>query len=85
MIEMNIGIIAASLVVMRPCFKAIHDAIFGQRESRSKTSASNPNLCCISCYILGPGRDAKTTRTVTIQVESRSVSTEEILRSNDKV
>lgn len=74
---MNVGIVAASLIVMRPCLKAIHDAVvtrchfqrvFSARDNSQSTSTQGSGL------MQGKG----IVRTIAFELESQPVSTQEI-------
>ncbi len=85
-IEVSIAIIAASLVVMRPCFIAIHRMILPNSHTHSSISRNER-----SGYISSLPRKSgegdgwnKITKIVEVELASRSVSTEEILRSQDR-
>jgi hypothetical protein len=80
---MSVAIIAASLVVMRPCFQTIHRMMFPGSHTHSTLSGNNPSGYGMSHNMTQ--RDNKgITKTVDIELSSRSVSTEDILRSKDR-
>jgi hypothetical protein len=84
-IEMSIAIIAASLVVMRPCFQAMHKAIFPHRH-HTTLSGNNPSgYGGNSRYLKRDDgkdrdrdreRDNKILKTVVIEMSSQSASTQ---------
>jgi len=94
-IEFNVTIIAASLVVMRPCFQAIYD-FFVRKSSHRNHDFKHSSIFrstrqrSHSGYIISPSevaRRAETdgtgiTKTVDIELASRTVSTEEILQES---
>ena len=75
-VEMNVGIIAASLIVMHPCFKAIHNATSKRLTERLSTSMGNSQSK--SSRIAGLLRDKGIVRTTDLELESRPVSTREV-------
>ena len=85
MIEMDIGIIAASLVVMRQVFRLIGHKITGKEPPSDALSGSRGPSAYIHMSGSGTGgrprpeyaRDI--TKTVEVELESRNVSTENIL------
>jgi hypothetical protein len=91
---MDIGIIAASLVVMRPCLQAMYDLARGRRISRSldgSTKRGDYNTSKTQSRLggsdgrggkAGLGLGDKITRTV--DIEMRSVSTEDMLDRGDQ-
>jgi hypothetical protein len=91
MIEMDIGIIAASLVVMRPVLQLVTYKLRGKQVTieglpGSKGQSEHRNTVDFS------SRDAKLhdrlrsiTKTVELEMQSRSVSTESILRHGQPV
>ena len=72
---MNLAIIAASLVVMRPCFAYIYGLIFGRREP----TMYSHSLGYLSSDRTSKVQDNKITKTVDIRLSSRSISQERIL------
>ncbi|KAF6236783.1 hypothetical protein HO173_005074 [Letharia columbiana] len=71
---MDVGIIAACLIVMRPCFEAIHNAV--------RTSCRFPGLSSarsdsdtISSRVASALRDKGVVRTVVLELESQPGST----------
>lgn len=92
-IEFNVTIIAASLVVMRPCFQAIYEFFFRKsghsgHDFKHSSIFRSTRQRSHSGYIISPSevaRRAETdgtgiTKTVDIEMASRTVSTEEILQ-----
>lgn len=85
MIEMDIGIIAASLVVMRPVIQLISHKITGKETPGDTLSGSRGPSAYI--HMSGSGSEGRkrseyirgTPRTVEVELESRNVSTENIL------
>ena len=75
-VEMNVGIIAASLIVMHPCLKAIHNATLKQYTLRFSFSRGTSQST--SSRIAGLQRDKGIVRTTDLELESRSVSTREV-------
>ena len=81
-VEMNIGIIAASLIVMRPCLKAIRTSVvggFGLRDgdflSSSSSSARHGSRNTSPSLLWRSWRDGKgIVRTVDVEMESQPVS-----------
>ncbi|CAF9942423.1 hypothetical protein IMSHALPRED_003673 [Imshaugia aleurites] len=65
-VEMDVGIIAASLIVMRPCFEAIYNAVL---KGCGTSSARNNKLL----------RDKGIVRTTDFELESQSASTREVV------
>ncbi len=90
MVEMNLGIIASSLVVMRPCFQAIRDLIFGvnvtetSRGTKGRSYVISSDGGKLSSRVSRRDTTIIRTTTVDVQMESRSVSTEDILRGKDQ-
>lgn len=75
-IEMNVAIIAASLVVMRPCFAYLYGVISGHSQQNTYANSSTGYL--------GSDRTSKSnsnaiTKTIDIRLTTRSVSQERIL------
>lgn len=99
-IEFNITIIAASLVVMRPCFQAIFNKVFTDSPYNSNNRSRNTqNQYSRSGYILsdnGPTKKRISSeasddfprtgiqKTVDIELSSRNISTEDILQPRDR-
>lgn len=83
-IEMSLAIIAASLVVMRPCFKAIYRKLFPNSHMHSTLSGYSPSGNLSSAHS-NNGREGRSviTKTVEFEMAVRSISTEDILRSQD--
>jgi hypothetical protein len=82
---MSIAIIAASLVVMRPCFMAIHRAIFSNGHTHTTFSGYYPSANASSALSKGCGeRRIGITKTGEIEMAVRLGSTEGILRSEDR-
>jgi hypothetical protein len=85
MIEMDIGIIAASLVVMRPVIQLISHKITGKETPGHALSGSRGPSAYIHMSGSGSGARKRTeygrgiTKTVEVELESRNVSTENIL------
>jgi hypothetical protein len=88
-VEFNVTIIAASLVVMRPCFQAIYDylrphSIHNSNDLKHSSLFRSTKRRSHSGYILSPSEIAKQaesngpgiTKTVDIELASRTVSTE---------
>ena len=101
-IEYNMTIIAASLIVMRPCFQAIFNWLFpssiysvghssgtiiptrsGCRRSLSRKDRSGKSER-IDDHDEEGSKGLSITKTVDIELSTRCVSTEEILRSDDR-
>jgi hypothetical protein len=82
---MSIAIIAASLVVMRPCFRAIHRAILPNGHTHTALSSYYPSENVSSAPSNG-SRERRTgiTKTVEIEMAVKSGSTEDILTSEDQ-
>ena len=91
--EFNVTIIAASLVIMRPCFQAIFNLLFPNSRYNSNNAKSfsfRPSRYK-SGYIISPSEAAKQaetdipgiTKTVDIELASRTMSTEEILKGQE--
>jgi hypothetical protein len=82
---MSIAIIAASLVVMRPCFRAIHRAIFPNGHTQTTLSGYYPSENVSSAPNKG-SRERRTgiTKTVEIEIAVKSGSSEDILTSKDR-
>ncbi|KAH8756403.1 hypothetical protein F5882DRAFT_385132 [Hyaloscypha sp. PMI_1271] len=85
-LENSIAVIAASLVVMRPCFTAIHRMIYPDSHTHRSISGNK-----YSGYMASPPNKSggggvwnKTTKVVEVELASRSISTEDILRSQDR-
>ena len=75
-VEMNVGIIAASLIVMHPCLKAIHNAT--SKRLTQSLSFSRGNTQSTSSRIAGLLRDKNVGRSTDIELESQPVSTHEV-------
>ena len=81
---MDVGIIAASLVVMRPCFNALYNATVSRaggpcrRFVRLGSERYGSEGAAERAHALGMMGDGKIVRTVDIQLDSRKVSTEAI-------
>ena len=75
-VEMNVGIIAASLIVMHPCFKALHNATLKRYTQR--LSFSRGNSQSTSSRIAGLLHDKGIVRTTDFELESRPRSTREV-------
>lgn len=80
MVEMDVGIIAASLVVMRPCFQFLYNIITGRsnddllRTTRTGGAYSGSKLSSFGNGThLGTRRERKMGKTVDIEMESRLV------------
>ncbi|KAK7701580.1 hypothetical protein SLS57_011699 [Botryosphaeria dothidea] len=80
MVEMDVGIIAASLVVMRPCFQFLYNIITGRsnddllRTTRTGGAYSGSKLSSFGNGThLGTRRERKMSKTVDIEMESRLV------------
>lgn len=84
-LENSIAVIASSLVVMRPCFTAIHRIIYPDSHTHSSISG-NQHSGYMSPSPSKSGGDAwnKITKVTEIELASRSISTEDILRSQDR-
>jgi len=82
---MNVAIIAASLVVMLPCFRAIHRAIFPNGRTRTTLSGYYPSAN-VSLATSKGSRERRTgiTKTMEIQMAVKSGSTDDILSSEDR-
>ncbi len=74
-VEMDIGIIAASLVVMRPCFEAARNAVL-KRHSFNKISSAQDSYYNTSSRISGQERERGIVRTIDLELESQPVHTE---------
>jgi hypothetical protein len=72
---MNVAIIAASLVVMRPCFAFIYGLIFGHKQQDSYPS----NQRYFASDYSGKSQENKITKTIDIMLSTRPVSQERIL------
>lgn len=83
---MDIGITAASLVVMRPCFEAVRSAIF-KRNSFNKIYTPSASYAQDSCYNKTSSRteeqererEGGIVRTVELELESRPVNAERVV------
>jgi hypothetical protein len=91
-VEFNMTIIAASVVVMRPCFQALFDIVFpmsvhaSHNSSGAKKSGRGGRL---DGYIMSPDENdsaprrdggAGIVKTVDIELRSKDASTEDILK-----
>ncbi|RFU29849.1 hypothetical protein B7463_g6511, partial [Scytalidium lignicola] len=81
-IEMEVGIIAASLVLMRPFFSFLRELIFGPKISSTNPSGYANMDSSRRTRMDGTQRDIKITKTVDIEMDSRDRSTENILASS---
>ena len=72
---MDIGIIAASLIVMRPCFEAVRKAML-KRHSFKKISSVPDSYYNTSSQISGQERQRGIVRTIDLELESRPVHVE---------
>lgn len=82
-VEMNVGIVAASLVAMRPFFQDLHGVIFHCQNGHD-SSCRGPTKYCNHLNHTNQQRDSKTIPTMQmteIKPRSRSVSTEESVPS----
>ncbi|KAL9136207.1 MAG: hypothetical protein Q9175_002576 [Cornicularia normoerica] len=76
-VEKDVGIIAASLIVMRPCLEAIRNAVLKRSYFRTISSARN-NAHEISSQVSRPPRDNGILRTDDFELESQHMSTREV-------
>jgi hypothetical protein len=85
-LENSIAVIAASLVVMRPCFTAIRRMIYPDIHTHSSISGNNRSEYMPSLPSKSGGGDVwnKITKVVEVELASRSISTEDILRNQDQ-
>ncbi|KAH8804536.1 hypothetical protein F5884DRAFT_417189 [Xylogone sp. PMI_703] len=81
-IEMEVGIIAASLVLMRPFFSFLRELMFGPKISSTNPSGYANMDSSLRRTRDGTQRDIKITKTVDIEMDSRDRSTENILATN---
>jgi hypothetical protein len=82
---MSIAITAASLVVMRPCFRAIHQVIFPNGHTHTTLSGYYPSENVSSAPNKGSTeRRTGITKTVEIEMAVKSGSTEDILTRKDR-
>lgn len=83
---MDIGITAASLIVMRPCFEAVRSAIF-RRNSFNKIYTPSPsyvqdnysNNTSSRTEIQERERERGIVRTVELELESRPINAERVV------
>ena len=75
---MNVGIIAASLIVMRPCLKAIYNAVL-KRFRLQRTSLAGGSSYNTLSRVPGILHDKGVVRSVDIELESLPVSTREVM------
>jgi hypothetical protein len=82
---MSVAIVAASLVVMRPCFSAIHRMLFPSQHPHS-ILYGHDGTGNQSSMASKAAREKKMgiTKTVEIEMGSQSISQEDILRSRDR-
>ena len=85
-VEMSIAIIASSLVVMRPCFTAIYRMIYPNSHTHSSVSGNNRSEYISPACSKRGGEEGwnNITKVVEVELASRSISTEDILRSQDR-
>ncbi|KAL9126192.1 MAG: hypothetical protein Q9217_004721 [Psora testacea] len=76
-VEMDIGIIAASLIVMRPCFQAIRKGVPSMRSSYKTTFASS-NTEKKLLQNSGEGKDKVIVRTFDVELDSQPSATGEL-------
>ena len=74
---MDVGIIAASLIVMRPCLKAIHDAVLKLGHSQRISFAERNSHYTLS-GVSGYQQDKGIIRVTKIELDSQSMSPHEI-------
>ena len=77
-VEMNVGIIAASLIVMRPCLKAIHNAVLKRCRLQRVSRAGDSPYSTLS-RVPGIFQDKGVMRSVDFELESQPVSTREVM------
>ena len=76
-VEMDVGIIAASLIVMRPCFEAIRNIIMKLCQSPG-TSFMRNNSQGTSSRVSGLPRDKGILRTTEFELKCQPISTREV-------
>lgn len=94
-VEFNMTIIAASVVVMRPCFQAVFDVVFPMsvHASHNSSGAKKSKLRGggLDGYVMSPDDNDSAPRrqggpgivkTVDIELRSKDASTEDILKGN---
>lgn len=74
---MDVGIIAASLIVMRPCFKATRQYVV-KRWHLPRIPVTHQNLCSTLPWVSGSVPDKGIVRTVDFELESQPMSTNEV-------
>ena len=77
-VEMDVGIIAASLIVMRPCFETIYTAIT-RRSSFQKMSPTSDELLHRSSAVSRPLWEKGIVRTIDFKLESQSTSSNQAI------
>ena len=72
---MDIGVIAASLIVMRPCFEAVRKSML-KRHSFNKITSTQDKYYGTSSQISRQDRERGIVRTIDLELESRPVHVE---------
>ena len=75
---MEIGIIVASLIVMRPCFEAVRKAML-KRNSFDEVSSAQDSHYITSSQISGQERERGILRTIDLELESRPIHVERFI------
>ena len=77
---MNVGIIAASLIAMRPCLKAIHNAVVTRCHFQKIFTRNDSQTTIPRGSGLMQGRGI--VRTVELELESQPTSTRDVTTNN---
>ncbi|KAG4429444.1 hypothetical protein IFR05_015075 [Cadophora sp. M221] len=84
MVELFVGIIAACLVVMRPCFKGVTRKVFGTTIDGTRSRANNSNGLILTSVSRTNHKEGHIMKTVDVKMTSRSGSEEELFEHRDR-
>ncbi|KAK0099606.1 hypothetical protein ONS95_013497 [Cadophora gregata] len=84
MVELFVGIIAACLVVMRPCFQGVTRKVFGTTIDGTRSRANNSNAHVLTSVPRTNYKEVKITKTVDVKMTSRSGSEEDLFDHRDR-
>ncbi|KAH6696499.1 hypothetical protein BKA61DRAFT_710977 [Leptodontidium sp. MPI-SDFR-AT-0119] len=84
MVELFVGIIAACLVVMRPCFQGVTRKVFGTTIDGTRSRANNSNSLVLTSVPRTNHEEGHITKTVDVKMTSRSGSEEDLFEHRDR-
>ncbi|KAL2066921.1 hypothetical protein VTL71DRAFT_1345 [Oculimacula yallundae] len=79
MVELFVGIIAACLVVMRPCFQGVTRMVFGTTVHGSRSRGNNSNSHALTPVSISTHKEGYITKTVDLKMTNRSTSEEDLV------